>query len=152
MTNRKRLPWMDQGHNVDVNGTGQVLGDRWIVCRHVCAWQPPTDVYEDDDGIVIRIEVAGMQTEDFSVELTGTGMERQLVITGVREDRVSKRLYHQMEVRFGDFRTRTHVPWAVEAQDVEASYADGFLIVRLPKPSQHLPVESAETEMRQGED
>ncbi|MDY7079573.1 MAG: hypothetical protein SXV54_22035, partial [Chloroflexota bacterium] len=50
----------------------QPLGEGWIVCQHTCAWQPPTDVYEDDDGVVVRIEVAGMSGEDLSVSLTGT--------------------------------------------------------------------------------
>jgi HSP20 family protein len=108
----------------------RLLGERWVICRQTGAWQPPTDVYENDDGIVVRIEVAGMRSEDFSISLAG----RRLVVAGVRMDPAPKRTYHQMEIRFGEFRAQVYLPWAVEPEDVEASYEDGFLQVRLPHP------------------
>ena len=121
----------------------RLWGDGWIIRRHACAWQPPTDVYEDDDGIVVRVEVAGMDSEDFSISLAG----HTLVIAGTRIDPAPKRTYHQMEIRFGEFRAEVHLPWQVEPEDAEASYEEGFLTVRLPRPrSQHVPVVKAEQE------
>jgi HSP20 family protein len=102
---------------------------RWVVMRHAHAWRPPTDVYETDEAVVVRVEVAGMQETDFTVSLT----ERILVVTGSRQDPYPKVAYHQMEVRYGEFRTEVYLHWAVEKDAIEAIYADGFLQVTLPK-------------------
>lgn len=117
---------------------GRLLGEGWIVCRHTCAWQPPTDVYEDDAGLVVQVEIAGMRSEDFLISLAG----QTLVIAGVRTDSASKQTYHQMEIRFGEFRTEVYLPWPVEPEDVEASYEeDGFLKLHFPRPgTQRVPV------------
>ncbi len=70
---------------------GERLPDeRWVVCRHTCAWQPPMDVYEDDEGLVVQIEVAGMRSEDFSISLAG----QTLVVAGARADSTPKQTYH----------------------------------------------------------
>lgn len=106
-----------------------VVPGRWVVMRHAQAWRPPTDVYETDDDVVVRVEVAGMKEADFAVSLT----DRLLVITGVRHDPCPKVAYHQMEVHYGEFRTEVYLHWAVEKEAIVAVYADGFLQVTLPK-------------------
>ena len=117
----------------------------WVVVRHTNAWRPPTDVYETDEAVVVRAEVAGMKEADFSVSLT----DRILVITGVRHDPCPKVAYHQMEVRYGEFRTEVYLHWTVEKESIEAIYADGFLQVTLPKVHPHkvsVPVANLNTE------
>lgn len=104
---------------------------RWVVVRHTHAWRPPTDVYETDEHVVVRVEVAGMKESDFNVSL----MDRLLVITGVRQDPSPKVAYHQMEVRYGEFRTEVYLHWAVQQEDITATYTEGFLQVMLPKVS-----------------
>jgi len=126
-------------------GLGWLLGGAWIACRHAGAWQPPTDVYEDDDALVVRVEVAGMRGEDFSISLAG----RTLIVSGVRDDTAPKRTYHQMEIRFGAFRVEVHLPWAVDPESVQASYDEGLLQVRLPRSgARRVPVVEAEPEMK----
>ncbi len=106
-----------------------VVPGRWVVVRHAHAWRPPTDVYETDENVVVRVEVAGMKETDLSVSL----VDRMLVITGVRHDPSPKVAYHQMEIRYGDFRTEVFLHWTVEQEDIVATYTDGFLQVTLPK-------------------
>jgi HSP20 family protein len=106
-----------------------VVPGRWVVVRHAHAWRPPTDVYETDENVVVRVEVAGMKETDLSVSLT----DRVLIITGVRQDPSPKVAYHQMEIRYGDFRTEVFLHWAVEQESIVATYSDGFLQVVLPK-------------------
>ena len=120
--------WADMVRNPV--GKEQTLSEQWIVCQHVGAWQPPTDFYEDDEAVVVRVEAAGVQSEGFSISLA----ERRLIVTGTRADGVSKRAYHQMEIHFGEFRAEVHLPWQVEPEAVVATYEDGFLTVRLPRP------------------
>ena len=106
-----------------------VVPGRWVVVRHAHAWRPPTDVYETDENVVVRVEVAGMKEADLSVSL----VDRVLIITGVRQDPSPKVAYHQMEIRYGDFRTEVFLHWAVEQENIVATYSDGFLQVMLPK-------------------
>ena len=30
-------------------------------------WHPPTDVYETEDDFIVKVEIAGMRDEDFTV-------------------------------------------------------------------------------------
>jgi HSP20 family protein len=78
-----------------------------------------------------------MTENDFAI----TFVDRTLVIAGIRRDTASKRGYHQMEILYGEFRTEVHVPEAVEVNDIEAVYRDGFLVVTLPKiASRHVTI------------
>jgi HSP20 family molecular chaperone IbpA len=42
---------------------------RWRIISRPHAWRPPTDVYETEDAIIIRVEVAGMRESDFTISL-----------------------------------------------------------------------------------
>lgn len=97
------------------------------------AWRPPTDVYELEDVVIVRIEVAGMQDAEFSISLEN----RLLTIQGTRADTAERRAYHQMEINFGEFRTQVELHWAVERERIEAAYDNGFLRLRLPKARPH---------------
>jgi HSP20 family protein len=101
----------------------------WRLTVRTPVWRPATDVYETEDTIVVRVEVAGMREEDFSIELEG----RYLTIRGTRPDLPERRAYHQLEIRFGEFNTQVELPVAVEHEHVQAVYGNGFLRVILPK-------------------
>lgn len=100
--------------------------------RQVKIWRPPTDVYETDTAIVVRVEIAGMNEDDFNIEL----VRRTLIVSGRRVDQASgaKLAYQQMEIMYGDFRTEVYLPWLINEAAVEATYRDGFLLIVLPKP------------------
>jgi HSP20 family protein len=101
----------------------------WQVRMQSHAWSPPTDIFEIETGYVVRVEVAGMHHQDFSIQLE----DNYLIISGTRHDKPERRAYHQMEVRFGEFSTIVAIPGPVYAEKASAEYNDGFLIVSLPK-------------------
>jgi len=114
---------------------------RKISLRQHKVWRPPTDVYETENAVVVKVEIAGMAREDLTVSLDG----RKLTIRGVRRDAGSKLGYQQMEIQYGYFETEVLVPRAIEEKGVEATYEEGFLSVRLPKaPARRVPVIDAE--------
>lgn len=92
-------------------------------------WRPPTDVFETEGALVVRVEVAGMRPGDFEVTL----QDQVLLIRGVRYEPEGARAYHQMEIPFGEFEVVVYLPSQVEWTDTEAEYRDGFLLVRLRK-------------------
>ena len=102
---------------------------RWALWQTGQTWRPPTDVFETDDAVIVRVEIAGMRDADFVVALH----DQLLTISGQRADPTTKVAYHQLEVRYGEFRTEVFLHWAVEQSDITAIYQDGFLIITLPK-------------------
>jgi HSP20 family molecular chaperone IbpA len=111
---------------------------RWRINSRPHAWRPPTDVYETDAAIIIRVEVAGMREADFTISL----VERNLTIRGIRQDTSERRAYHQMEIAFGEFNTEVELPYTIISEKVEAVYRDGFLRITLPiAQPKHIKVE-----------
>ena len=110
-----------------------VDGMHWRVLNRPRYWRPLTDVYEIEDALIVRVEIAGMKEENFSISLTG----RWLSITGVRSDFSERRAYHQMEIQFGEFAVELEVPFVVDEDRIEAFYQDGFLKVVLPRARSH---------------
>ncbi len=99
----------------------------WQVRSNV--WSPPTDEYETENAYVVRVEIAGMNEDDFEVSIENN----TLLIAGVRPDAPERRAYHQMEIRFGKFATALGLPGPVDIDHAIAEYKDGFLTVTLPK-------------------
>lgn len=106
---------------------------QWRVNLRSSAWQPPTDVYETEEAIVVRVEIAGMREDDFAIQLEG----RVLSIRGVRQEIPERRAYHQMEIRFGEFGVEVELLTPILPNQVEAVYSNGFLRVVLPKARPH---------------
>jgi HSP20 family protein len=115
---------------------------RWLPLRHVRTWRPPTDVYETDDCVVVKVEIASMEEGEFTISLS----DRNLIITGVRHDPLTEAQgltlsYQQMEIHYGEFKTEVYLPWTIVEDEIEATYEDGFLRVVLPKAkAQKVPV------------
>lgn len=105
----------------------------WLTVRQQRTWRPSTDVYETDDSVIVKVEIAGMSEEDLNISLSN----RNLSISGVRTDLTCKLAYQQLEIPYGHFRTEVFLPYAVELGDIKATYKDGFLIVTLPKARVH---------------
>jgi HSP20 family protein len=101
----------------------------WRLFVRSPAWKPPTDVYETENAMVVRVEVAGMREDNFSIELNG----RELIIRGVRQDTDERRAFHQMEIRFSEFVLSLELPFYISTEQVQAVYNNGFLRVMLPK-------------------
>jgi len=101
----------------------------WALMRRRRVWRPPTDVYETDAHIVVRVEIAGVRQEDFELSLA----DQRLVISGWRSDPTHRLACQRMEINYGEFRTEIHLPWALSEDEIEAVYENGFLSVLLPK-------------------
>lgn len=106
---------------------------RYRLANRSHVWRPPTDVFETEDVLVVRIEIAGMVDSDFAIFVD----ERFLMIRGVRSETAERRAYHQMEIRFGEFGVDIELPYPVAVNEITAVYSNGFLRVMLPKARPH---------------
>jgi HSP20 family protein len=92
-------------------------------------WNPPTDVYETEFNLTIRVEVSGMRDDDFDVAIE----KNILMIGGTRPDQNERRAYHQMEIMYGKFEIAIQLPVALDIDSARAEYKDGFLTIIFPK-------------------
>jgi HSP20 family protein len=93
------------------------------------AWHPPTDLFETDDGYTIRLEVAGMNEQDFSIQYN----QSMLVIMGKRPMLNPKCAYHRMEISSGEFFTTVQMPDNIDIEHASAEYDRGFLTIEIPR-------------------
>jgi HSP20 family protein len=101
-----------------------------IAKEHDTHWAPNIDVYCTDSGLVIKVELAGMQREN--LELTVEGNE--LRISGQRPDgcRAPHCKFLVMEINYGTFERRIEVPEGCDLSLGKAVYQNGFLRVDVP--------------------
>jgi HSP20 family protein len=96
-------------------------------------WNPPTDVYETEANLTIKVEVAGMRDEDFEVAIE----KNILMIMGTRPDQNERRAYHQMEIMYGKFEIAIQLPVDIDMDTARAEYKDGFLTIIFPRMHTH---------------
>lgn len=89
------------------------------------------EVFEDDNRIVVRIEVPGLNKQDIDVKV----MDDQLVISGEKrfERENSTGRWRMMERAYGSFSRVVPLHAEVNADAAQASYRDGILRIELPK-------------------
>ena len=94
-------------------------------------WQPPTDVYETEKNIIIKMAVSGLRPEDISV----TFSDRILTVSGKRGDDSAhqKVCFYQVEIRYGYFERKIKIPKQVDANNIHATYENGFIVITIPK-------------------
>jgi HSP20 family protein len=95
------------------------------------SFRPAADFYETTEGLVLRLELAGVATEDISLTLTA----HELVVRGRRRPPPPDgiRRFIHLELGFGSFERRFTLPTPIDPEGVEAAYVDGILEVRLPR-------------------
>jgi len=88
-------------------------------------------MFETDDSLQIVAEIAGMKGEDIDIVVEGD----ILTIQGNRTDPTNcdHRTYHVARIGYGPFAADIQMPFAVETDDADASYENGFLHITLPR-------------------
>lgn len=97
-------------------------------------WQPPTDVYETPNEVVVKMSIPGTKSEDICVNFS----DDILTISGYRTDTsdYEKTCFYQVEIRYGYFERSVFIPKPIDTDKIQASYKNGFLQVVLPKTKQ----------------
>ncbi len=100
-------------------------------------WTPKVDIYEDEEGVQLRFELAGVDPKDVEVRfengvLTLRG-ERKLEREEKREN------YHRLELSYGTFTRSFSLPGTIDAERIKADSKNGILAVQLPKKPEAKP-------------
>ena len=101
------------------------------------SWVPAIDVWETDSEIVYAFDLPGMSEDDISIEVH----DDTLTVSGERQKATEERgdRFYRFERRYGSFARAVGLPAGVDDAKIAASYANGVLEVKVPKPEEAKP-------------
>lgn len=93
-------------------------------------WRPAVDLFEDEDQLMLRVDLPGIDQDKLDIQLTG----EELVIRGERPWMApAKGACVHSERAYGQFHRGFRLGIPVQHDQVQAAYKDGVLTVTLPK-------------------
>jgi HSP20 family protein len=101
------------------------------------SYAPPTDIYETENEVVVECSLPGFTAEQIDIELE----DNILTIAGQRNDEEYEedpgKNYYRREIKQQSFQRSFMLPVPVvdtdSEEDVEATFKDGELIVKMKK-------------------
>ena len=92
-------------------------------------WNPAADVYRVADGWVVKVDLAGVCSEELEIELR----DSTLTIRGCRKDTHYREgfIYQQMEITYSRFEKSIQFPGPIEGASIGRDYRDGFLLINV---------------------
>ena len=102
--------------------------------QHDAAWIPNADVIEHGDGLLIRVELAGIAIRSLQITIANAA----LVITGSRINpqtggTAAGYKFRQMEIEYGPFERVLPLPYPIDRKNAQARNRNGLLEVVLPR-------------------
>ncbi len=116
---------------------GRMFDERGYRDSESVGWTPACDIFEDEDGVTLRFDLAGVEPKDVDIRfengvLTLRG-ERKLEAEDRRES------YHRIERAFGTFTRSFTLPGTLDAEKIRAESKNGVLAIYLPKRAEAKP-------------
>jgi HSP20 family protein len=105
---------------------------------HPGHWEPNTDIYESEEEVIVRVDLAGVAKEDLSVKVK----DSKLQISGIRHGykAESKVHYHQIELHCGEFCKTLPLPDSIAHNEISASFQNGILHIAISKIDQSIEI------------
>jgi HSP20 family protein len=98
---------------------------------------PAVALWANDESLVLTAEVPGVNPEDIDVSVVG----ENLTLSGQRNpdelDEGSR--YHRQERGYGKFSRSIQLPFPVDIDQVEATFKDGLLKVKMARAEEDKP-------------
>jgi HSP20 family protein len=115
----------------------RLFDDRSYRGSESVGWTPAVDIYEDEESVTLRFELAGVEPKDVDVRfengvLTVKG-ERKLEKEDKREN------YHRVERSYGTFTRSFTLPGTLDPERIKAEAKNGVLQITLPKKAEAKP-------------
>jgi len=100
---------------------------------------PPVDILETKSEVILRAELPGVDKEAIDIQIEGDS----LVLKGERrfEKEVDQENYFRMECSYGTFQRAFTLPSSIKKDEVNASFNQGVLEIRLPKESREKQIQ-----------
>ncbi len=100
-------------------------------------WNPPVDVYETSDSIVLKADLPDVKENEVDISVEGN----TLTIKGERkrEKEVQEKNFYRCERSYGTFMRSFTLPPTVDAEKIGATFSQGVLQLTLPKKEESKP-------------
>ena len=100
-------------------------------------WAPAVDVYETSDELVIKAEVPEVDRKQIDIRVENN----VLTLSGERKlgKEIQKENYHRRERHYGVFSRTFTLPANVDTENIDASFKEGILSIRVPKREESKP-------------
>jgi HSP20 family protein len=94
-------------------------------------WVPAIEMGENDDSIMLRAEIPGVEAKDLDIQVTREAVS----ISGEHryESKSTDKGAFRSELRYGKFQRMIPLPAQVKNDQVKADFKDGILTLTLPK-------------------
>ena len=91
---------------------------------------PRTDMYEDQDKLVIKTDMPGINKEDLDITLEGD----RLIIKAEKKEEVNEDATHHTHERYyGQYFRSVTLPYPVKENEISATFDNGVLEITFPK-------------------
>ena len=92
-------------------------------------WCPAADIYRTPDGWIVKVDLAGVSSDDLEINISGTTLQ----VAGCRRDTFYGEgvTYQQLEITYSRFEKTLQFPCAIEGATLVRDYRDGLLILHL---------------------
>lgn len=103
----------------------------------VRGWNPKVDVFEEDDHIVMKAELPGVEKDKITIDVDG----RLLTVKGERafDNEAKEDHFYMRECSYGKFERSFTLPSETDSEQIKAEYKDGVLKLNIPKPASSKP-------------
>ncbi len=100
-------------------------------------WIPAMDLVEAGEHFVLKADLPGLAESDVNIEVENN----VLTVSGERKAELEEKHegYYRLERAFGAFARSLTLPDGIDADAVTASFDNGVLEVRIPKPAETKP-------------
>ena len=98
---------------------------------------PAINIWANEERLVVTAELPGVNTDDIDISV----VNETLTLSGIRQPDTLEEgdKYHRRERRHGKFSRTFQLPFAIEADNVEAVFENGVLHVSLPRAEAEKP-------------
>lgn len=121
--------WPELRELMDLHTDFNRVFDGWAT-GHDGKLQPPVNAWVNDNGVVVDVELPGVDPATVDVSVVGN----TLTVAGKRVNEAPETAkFYIAERPAGDFKRSLELPYGVESDKVTAHYANGVLRISLPR-------------------
>ena len=107
--------------------------------KKVSTWRPAVEITQSDNNYKVKVQLPGVNKEDIEVELDNDFMTITAKIEEEKEEKEQKEKnlkYHTCEFRYGKYKRTISFDQPIRAEEANAEYKNGVLVITLPKQKQ----------------
>ena len=96
------------------------------------SWVPNTDMYVTNNGLVIKVELAGMSKKDLELSYDNNQLRIKVHRSDCCRNKAAKCEFIMMEINYGSFESLITIPPGYDLGRASAMYQNGFLRIDVP--------------------